>query len=384
MDLIGVKSEGATIIDSDGRVFIDCIAGYGLFNLGHNHPRIIFALKKQLDSKELFTGPFITETQVNLARKLAEIVPGDLECSFVCNSGSEAIDSAIKLARLCNGKKEIITAKNSFHGFTFGALSASGISGFKKHFEPMVPGFLHVPFNDIDSLKEAITPETSAILLEPIQHEAGIAIPSNDYLKVVRELCDENKIIFILDEIKTGMGKTGTMFACEYFDVVPDILVLGKSLGGGLLPIGALVARKEIWKKFGLSFAMSASSFAGNSMTCSAAFETIDVIRNGRLLDDCKNNSRIFLEMLKHHQERFPEIIESAEGLGLLIGIQTTKPMLAFKMVKSLVEQNVLAIAAFGKPSVVMIEPPLVISMEQIEKVLKAILFFCERMTKGE
>jgi len=382
MDRVGVKAEGVFIYDSKGTGYLDCVGGYGIFNLGHNHPDLTESLKDQIDKKEPYTKPFITEIQIKLAEKLAAVTPGDLECSFFCNSGSEAIDSAIKLARLCTGKKEIITAKNAFHGYTFGALSASGISSFKKLFEPLVPGIVQVPFTDIQAVKKAVTPETSAVLLEPVQHEAGIAIPSDSYLKDVRKLCDDKNILMILDEIKTGFGKTGRMFACEHFDVVPDILVLGKSLGGGLMPVGAIIANRKVWRKFGLSFPMSASSYAGNALASRVALETINIIQEYNLIHECARNGKEFLEQLKHCKRRYPDIIRSVKGIGLLIGIETQKPAIATGMVKAFFQSGIIALPAYGSASVIMIEPPLIITFDQLNRVLLSIEHFCEKSVK--
>jgi len=382
LNRIAVKAEGATITDSAGRTYIDCVGGYGLFNLGHNHPEIIQGLKEQLDKKELFTKPLITEAPVKFAEKLAEISPESLSCSFVCNSGSEAIDSAMKLARLHKGKQEIITAINSFHGYTFGALSASGILSFKKLFEPMVPGVLHVPFGDIKALENMVSSDTAAILLEPMQHEAGIFLPPKDYFQQVRRICEKNDIILILDEIKTGCGKTGRMFAFEHSGVVPDILVLGKSLGGGLMPIGALIAKKRLWRKFGLSFPMSASSFAGNTLASCAALLTLQLIQRENIIEECEKKGDLLLDQLQRCAEKYPAILKSVKGLGLLIGIETVRAKNTMGLAKEMVQQGVLTAPAFGNPSVLMIEPPLIISREQIHQVLEAFEVVCKKMRK--
>jgi putrescine aminotransferase len=379
LDRVAVKAEGVLINDAEGKTYIDCVGGYGLFNLGHNHPEILRALTDQLSEKQLFTKPFITEISVRLAEHLSKITPGDLDCSFLCNSGSEAIDSAIKLARLHQGKGQIIAAENSFHGYTYGALSASGIPSFKRFFEPMVPEIVHVPYGDIDALKQTISATTAAILLEPIQHEAGISLPRKSYLRAVRQLCDDKDVILILDEIKTGFGKTGYMFACEYFGIVPDILVVGKSLGGGLVPVGGLIAKKSLWKKFGLSFPMSASSFAGNTLACRAALATIQIIHKEKLLNNCRQKGAFFLQKLDENVKRYPSILKAVNGLGLLIGIETVSPQTALSLAKEMIRQRVLMVPAFGNPSVLMIEPPLVISFEQIEEVLRCFETACER-----
>ncbi len=379
---IAVRAEGSVITDSKGRTFIDCIGGYGLFNLGHNHPAIIHAISDQLNERQLFTKPLITEIPVMLAESLSKITPGDLTCSFICNSGSEAIDSAIKLARLHSGKRQIIAAENSFHGYTFGALSASGISAFKRFFEPMVPDIVHVPFGDIKSLKKIVSDATAAVLLEPVQHEAGVFLPPEGYFQEVQKICDEKGIILILDEIKTGFGRTGEMFTCQQFDIVPDILVLGKSLGGGLMPIGSVIAKKSLWKKFGLSFPMSASSYAWNILACRAAITTIKIILESDLLKDCKRKGRFLLREFRSYVKKYPKVLKSVSGIGLLIGIETVSPRITFELSRGMIQQGILAITTFGNSSVLMIEPPLIISFEQIKKIIHALDLVCERISR--
>jgi len=377
LNKVAAKAQGATITDSDGKTYIDCVGGYGLFNLGHNNPDIIESLSDQLQEQQLLTKPLISEVQVRLAECIEKITPGDLRCSFILNSGSEAIDCAIKLARLHKGGKTIITAQKSFHGHTFGALTASGIPSFKRAFQPLLPGFISVPFGDIEALKQSIKVDTGAILIEPIQHEAGIHLPPDGYLKKVRELCDEHDLILILDEIKTGFGKTGRMFACEHYDVVPDILVLGKSLGGGLIPAGAVVAKSHLWKRFGLSFPMSASSYGGNVLACRVGLSTIRYIQEGNLLADCEEKGKMLLRSLRDCVSEYPNILKSVEGLGLLIGIETKSGKVALDLAKEMIRRGIIMVPAFGNSSVLMVEPPLVISLQQIRTVVDSFAAAC-------
>lgn len=377
LNKVAVKAQGATITDSEGNTYIDCVGGYGLFNLGHNNPDIIESLADQLKEQQLLTKPLISEVQVRLAECVEKITPGELSCSFILNSGSEAIDCAIKLVRLHKRGKTIITAQKSFHGHTFGALTASGIPSFKRAFEPLLPGFISVPFGDIEALNESITVDTGAVLIEPIQHEAGILLPPDDYLKRVRELCDEYDLILILDEIKTGFGKTGRMFACEHYDVVPDILVLGKSLGGGLIPTGAVVAKSQLWKRFGFSFPMSASSYAGNVLACRAGLSTIRYIHEGSLLADCKEKGKMLLRSLRDCVGEYPNILQSAAGIGLLIGIETRSGKIALELAKEMIRRGIIMVPAFGNSSVLMVEPPLVISFQQIHTVVDSFAAAC-------
>jgi putrescine aminotransferase len=382
LDRIAVKAEGATITDSAGKTYIDCVGGYGLFNVGHNNPEIVQALTEQLAQQQLLTKPFISEIQVQMAESLAQLAPGDLCCSFILNSGSEAIDCAIKLVRLQRGGKTIITAQRSFHGHTFGALTASGIPSFKRAFQPLLPGFANVPFGDIEALKRSVSEDTAAVLIEPVQHEAGLVLPPGDYLQKVRNLCDEHDLIFILDEIKTGFGKTGCMFACEHYDVVPDVLVLGKSMGGGVIPSGAVVATQDLWKRFGLSFPMSASSFAGNVLVCRAGLSTIEYIQRGRLLEDCVEKGKLLLRSFSDYVKEYPEILRSAKGLGLLIGIETQGGKIALELAQAMIRRGVLVVPAFGNSSVLMVEPPLVISFQQVRAVVDVFAEACAEVSR--
>jgi putrescine aminotransferase len=377
LNKVAAKAQGATITDSDGKTYIDCVGGYGLFNLGHNNPDIIESLTDQLKEQHLLTKPLISEVQVRLAECIEKITPGDLSCSFILNSGSEAIDCAIKLVRLHKGGKTIVTAQKSFHGHTFGALTASGIPSFRRAFQPLLPGFISVPFGDIEAIKQSITVDTGAILIEPIQHEAGIHLPPDGYLKKVRELCDQHDLILILDEIKTGFGKTGRMFACEHYDVVPDILVLGKSLGGGLIPAGAVVAKSHLWKRFGLSFPMSASSYGGNVLACRVGLSTIRYIQEGNLLADCEEKGKMLLRSLRDYVSEYPNILKSVEGLGLLIGIETKSGKVALDLAKEMIRRGIIVVPAFGNSSVLMVEPPLVISLQQIRGVVDSFAAAC-------
>ena len=380
---VAVKAQGATITDSDGKTYIDCVGGYGLFNLGHNNPDIIESLTDQLKEQQLLTRPLIGEVQVRLAECIEKITPGDLSCSFILNSGSEAIDCAIKLVRLHKGGKTIITAEKSFHGHTFGALTASGIQSFKRAFQPLLPGFISVPFGDINALKKSITGDTGAVLIEPIQHEAGVLIPPDGYLQNVRKLCDEHDLILILDEIKTGFGKTGRMFVCEHYDVVPDILVLGKSLGGGLIPTGAVVAKSQLWKRFGLSFPMSASSYAGNVLACRAGLSTIRYIQEGNLLADCVEKGKMLLRSLRDFVSEYPNVLQSVEGLGLLIGIETKSGKIALELAKEMIRQGIIMVPAFGNSSILMVEPPLVITLQQIRAVVDSFAAACVNVSSA-
>ncbi len=380
IDGVAVRAVEAVITDSNGKSYIDCTAGYGLFNLGHNHPELIRALVDQLMSEQPLTRPLISHVQVEMGERLAAATPGELECVFLCNSGSEAIDNAIKLARLYTRKSRIIAAEGSFHGYTYGALSATGIPKLRNNFGPLLPDIVHIPYGDSNALEKAMTQETAAVLLEPIQHEAGVYIPPSEYLKTVRELCTDNGVLLILDEVKTGFGKTGNLFACEDSGLVPDILVLGKSLGGGLIPCGAIVSTQAIWKKFSLSFSMSASSFAGNTLASRAAITALEIYQRDECMLNCRKKGKLFMTHLSALVTRYPALLTKITGKGLLIGIRTSNPRTAFSLSRLLVERGVLAMPAFGQGAELMIEPPLVITDGQISEVVNAIDDACQTL----
>ena len=380
LDYAAVRAEQATITDSSGREYIDCSGGYGICGIGHNHPELIAAMTGQLQGNHTTNRPFISEISVRLAESLAGMVPIDDAFTFFCNSGSEAVDSAIKLARLRRGKKKILSAQNSFHGYTLGALSVSGIPSFKRLFEPLLPEISHIPYNDIASLREAMTAEVAALILEPMQHEAGVVVPDSAYFQEVRCICDEAGALLIMDEIKTGCGRTGRMFASEHYGISPDMILLGKSLGGGIMPIGALVARRSCFKKFSLSFSMSASSYAGNSMACQAAYTTLQILQRDGLIQDVARKGDMIIERMGALVNRFNNILQSVTGRGLLIGLETRDAKVAHQMVREMTREGVIVLPAFARPSVLMIEPPFVISDAQIVHLLKSIENVCSRV----
>jgi putrescine aminotransferase len=368
----GHHSEGATIIDSSGNTFIDCTSGFGIGNVGHNNPVIVKAIIDQLNRNEVNSKPFINKIQIELADLLKSITPGELECSYLFNSGSEAIENALKLVRLYKGGKKIISMRDSFHGYTLGALSASGVNSFRKSFEPLLPGFEQVSYGIIEEIYDLKENEIGAILIEPIQHDAGVKMPPLDYLIQVRRYCDEKNIILILDEVITGIGKTGFMFASEYFQIVPDILVIGKSLGAGLIPIGAIIVRKNLWQRFGLSFPMSASSYGGNSLACRAAIETINFIQENNILDSVKQKERLLLIQLNNLRDKYPEIILSITGMGMMYGMEIINKKTAARIIKEMIKNNVIVYQSFGNANIIMVEPPLVISVQQISMIIEA------------
>ncbi len=323
LPLLIVKGRGNRIYDRDGREYMDFVSGLAVNNLGHCNPRVTVAFQKQAQRLVHTSNLFYTEPQIHLARLLVENSFADKV--FFCNSGAEANEAAIKLVRKYsndkgNGRYEIITAYNSFHGRTMATITATGQERFHKGFEPLVPGFSYVPYNDADAVEKAITDKTAAILVEPIQGEGGVNVPDEDYLKRLRKICDANGILLVLDEVQTGIGRTGRLFAYQHSGIEPDIMTLAKGLGNGL-PIGAMLAKDPIAQAF--TPGTHASTFGGTPLVCSAAIEVIKTLTEDEmLLDNCRRMGKYLTEELNRLKEKHPKIIRNVRGKGLLIGME--------------------------------------------------------------
>ncbi len=317
------KGRGCVLYAEDGKEYLDFVAGIAVNVLGHCHPRVVVALQKQAQRLIHVSNLYHIEPQIRLAKLLVQNSFADKV--FFCNSGAEANEAAIKLARkyakehLGEDRYEIITAYNSFHGRTLAALTATAQEKFHKGFEPLVPGFKYIPYNDIEALKKAITPKTCAVLLEPIQGEGGVRIPDKDYLKNVREICTSSGILLILDEVQTGMGRTGKLFAYEHFGIEPDIITLAKGLGGGV-PIGAVLATEKVSASF--TPGTHASTFGGNPLVTQTALATMEtILEDNILLNECRRLGNYFIDKLNKLKEAFPDIVVDVRGMGLMIGV---------------------------------------------------------------
>lgn len=367
---------GAVIKDSSGRQYIDCIGGYGNLNIGHNHPRVVEAVIHALKSGGPSGWPFISQSHVQLTERLTELAPRGLDRCLIVNSGAEAVDSALKLVRLASGRSGVICCHGGWHGFTVGALSVSE-PDMCRSFGPLLPGIHRVPYGDTQAIAEAISPEVGAIIVEPIQSERGAITPPGGYLKDLTAICAASDTLLILDEIKTGMGKTGKMFACEHERAEPDILLVGKSLGAGITPIGAMVAKRKWWTKFGLSFAMSSSSSAGNSIACITGVATLDVIQSENLCANAEHQGRRLRLTLADLSRTYPDLIRKVTGQGLLLGLHITSRKIAYEIVAHCVRCGVLLMPAFLDRACILIEPPLCINDTQIDEVIWALQQAC-------
>jgi acetylornithine/LysW-gamma-L-lysine aminotransferase len=360
--IVITKGKGALVWDINGKEYIDCTGSYGVCIVGHSHPKIVEAIKKQAETLISCHGTFYNDARSEFLQKITQIAPKGLDKIFLSNSGSEAIECAIKLARKFSGKPEIIAMMGAFHGKTMGALSATWDKKYREPFKPLVPEFKHVPPDDLEKVREAITEKTAAILVEPIRGESGIRVPPNGYLQGLRKICNEENILLIFDEVQTGFGRTGKIFACEHWGVIPDIICLAKSIAGGL-PIGVTISKKDIMSS--LKIGEHSSTFGGSPLVCAAACAAIDVLIEEKLPERAAALGSYFKEKLEVLQTQH-RIIREVRGLGLMIGVELRFDVLNI-IIKSM-NKGVLILDA-GR-NVLRFLPPLVIEKEHIDHVI--------------
>lgn len=375
MGLEGVEqsADGCYVTDSNGQRYLDCLGGPGVFTMGHRHPRIVEAVTRQLAKMPLSSHVLLNPRQAELAERLAAITPGELQYSFFGNSGAEAVEGALKLARAYAGKPKFVAAQGGFHGKTFGALSASGREVYKKPFYPLLPEFVHVPFGDEPALAEAVDEQTAAVILEPIQCEAGIIIPPEGYLVAARGICDAAGALLILDEIQTGLGRTGKMFASDWENVCPDIMTLGKALGGGVMPIGAFIARPPIWEIFRENPLVHSSTFGGNPLACAAALAALEVIEEEDLTEKAARRGGQLEEGIRQVAAQYGQMIVEVRAQGLLVGVEFTDSDIGGLVIAALAQRNILTGFALNEPKVIKFEPPATITAPQIDQVIAAL-----------
>lgn len=391
-----VRAEGVQVWDDTGEEYLDFLGGYGALNFGHNHPHISEAVQQAAKLPNILQAALGT-LYAALAHNLAQITPKGLCRTFFGNSGAEAVEGSLKLARAASGKKRIIYCEGSFHGKTLGALSVTGKSKYQEPFRPLIPGCEPVPYGDIRALEEKLKEgDVAAFIIEPIQGEGGIHVPEQGYFSQVRELCTQYETFLIIDEIQTGFARTGTIFACEYEGVIPDIMCLGKSLGGGIMPISAFTTTEEIWDRaFGgpERCALHTSTFGGNARACAAGIAAIEVMLEDDLASQARGKGSYLLDGLKQLQEKYPAFIKEVRGRGLMIGVEFNKLSGGFlnKITKGklneIVEEYLAALVAgelmnkyhiitaytLNNPNVIRFEPPLTVSKEQMDRLLSAL-----------
>ena len=360
-----IKGEGCYIYDADGNKILDMFPGWAVSGIGHCHPKVVEAIRRQAGLLLHVDNTFYSEPQGQLAKLLSERAFGGK--SFFCNSGAEANEAAMKLARLYTAKEKykFITAEGSFHGRTFATVTATAQPKYHEGFLPLLPGFVYVPFNDIAALEKVFSDEIAAVMVEPIQGEGGINVATKEYLAAIRRLCDKNGAVMILDEVQTGVGRTGKWFAYQHYDIEPDIMTMAKSLGGGVA-IGAMMAKEEI--AAALVPGKHASTFGGNALACAAAIGVIEAIEEGKLLENTVRMGQYAKEKLQQlKQKHF--IIDHIRGTGLMIGIQLTGP--GKEIVDKCLEKG-LRINCTNN-TILRFMPPMIVSKEQIDDAIDII-----------
>ncbi len=354
--IVFVRGEGATLWDADGMAYLDCAAGHGAANLGHGQPKVAAAIARQAGTLITLFETFPNDQRAALMEKMAALMPG-MDRVFFCNSGTEAVEAALKFSRLSTGRTGIVATMRAFHGRTFGSLSATFNKKYHAGFEPLVPGFSHIQYNNLEMLDKALGPETAAFILEVIQGEGGIYVADADYLQAARRLCTERGVLLIVDEIQSGFGRTGKMFAVQHSGVTPDLLCMAKSMAGGL-PMGAVLIGPAVKN---LVPGAHGSTFGGNPLACAAALAVLDVIEEEHLCDQAAEKGEYLMGELRKIES---PLVREIRGKGLMIGIELKQKVVPY--LRALQDRRVLALNA-GMTTIRLL-PPLVITYAQINQ----------------
>ncbi len=372
-----VKAKGIYLYDKKGNPYMDLIAGIGVSNIGHCHPAVVKAVQQQAETYMhlMVYGEYVQTPQVKFAENLAAILPENLHCSYFVNSGAEAVEGAMKLAKRFTGRAEIIACKNSYHGSTQGALSLMGNEEFKQNYRPLLPEVKFISYNVLADL-ELITNKTAAVFVETIQGEAGIRTPEKNYLKTLREKCTLTGALLVLDEIQCGFGRTGKMFAFEHYNIVPDILLLAKSIGGGM-PIGAFVSSTQIMSVFTENPILGhITTFGGHPVSCAAGLATLQTILKQKLYEKAEEKGKLFLELLRH------QAVKQIRGKGLMIAVEFDSYQTNKRVIDSCLADGLITDWFLHCSNSMRIAPPLIISKKEIEKACRIILKNIESVYK--
>lgn len=366
-----------TFQDLHGNEFIDCLGGFGIYTAGHRNPMVVEAVQAQLQRYALHSQELLDPLRGYLAKLVAMITPGDLQYAFFTNGGAEAVEMALKLARLASGKHYFISTVNGFHGKSMGALTMTGKSTYREPYLPIVHGVQHVEYGNADAAEAAIKNliavgnTVAAMIVEPIQGEAGIVIPPPDYLQRLRKVCDEYGVFLIIDEIQTGMGRTGSLWACEEAGMVPDILIFGKAFGGGVMPITGIVARPHLWveKMLENPWILGSPTFGGNPLACAAAIAAIKFTVENDLPGQIRQKGTYLLGKLRELQKKY-DILRDVRGKGFLIGLEYPSPEIGWAVSKGLFKRGVMTGGTLNNSKVNRIEPPGILSFETIDTIV--------------
>ncbi|MDD6647782.1 MAG: putrescine aminotransferase [Firmicutes bacterium] len=384
------EDEGDVFRDLNGTEFIDCLGGFGIFACGHGNPEIRKTVQAQLNRYALHSQELVDPLRGYLAKILGLCTPGDLQYSFFCNGGAEAVEMALKLARLATGGRWYISTIGAFHGKSMGAISMGGKGAYREDYIPMVQQVQHVEYGNAAATEAAVKnlqtvgEKVAAIIVEPIQGEAGVIIPPDGYLKQLREIADKYGVCLIFDEIQTGLGRTGTLWRCEYEGVTPDIMTFGKASSGGLVPITGIIARPWTYEKSGVGtgqegkmfdnpWILGSPTFGGNPLACSAFISTIKYMLENDIPGQSKAKGDYYLAGLKKLQEKYPTVLKEFRGSGMLICMEFPEAEVGYEVTKNLFARNVMTAGTLVNAKTVRIEPPITQAYETIDKVLAAL-----------
>jgi putrescine aminotransferase len=370
------SGQGAILRDLLGREYIDCLGGYGIFSAGVNHPKIVKAVTDQLTRMALNSQELLEPWRAALAKVLAQVTPGDLQNSFFINNGTDAIEGAIKLARLYTKRSTFISTLGGFHGKSMGSLSLMGKASFREPFQPGLQDVRFIPYGDADALEaelrrsEAVGVRIAGVVLEPVQGEAGGVVPPDDFLPRARDLCTAYGALLIADEIQTGMGRTGKMWGVDHWNVVPDIMCLGKSIGGGVMPLSAFIANATVWEVMIPNPIIHSTTFGGNPLACAAGLAAIQVTLEEDLPGQAAAKGEFLLRELASLQAKYPQVLTEAHGKGLLIGMEFPVQEIGWQVAAGLFKRGVLVAGTYSRAQVIRIEPALGIPMELLKEML--------------
>ncbi len=369
-----VDAAGCYLKTAEGRVLLDMISGIAVSNLGHCHPKVVEAVKRQIDrfAHVDVYGRFTLPPQVEIARRLASVTPGDLDVAFLTSTGTEATEGALKLARKYTGRPGFVAFERSFHGRTFGSLSVTWREEWRKPFEPLLQPVRFVPFDDLEAAADAIDSDIAAVIVEPVQGEGGVRIPSDGFLPGLRELCSDRGALLICDEVQGAMGRAGHWFACQNWQVTPDVITMAKAFGGGL-PLGAFVSTAEIFSTFLDPPLSHLTTFGGNPVSCSAAIAAFDVISEEGLVERASELARHLRNGLRSVQQARPGTLVGIRGIGLWYAFDVDPPQLAQPLVEEMARRGVVVGSMLNSAGTVRVAPPLVIERSEIDRFIEVL-----------
>ena len=374
------QDEGAYCYGLNGEKFIDCLGGFGIYTCGHRNPEILDVVKAQLDHQALHSQELLDPLRGYLAKAMADITPGDLQYCFFTNGGAEAVEMALKLARIATGGRWVISTVGAFHGKTMGAVSMGGKGTYRTPYLPMIQQVQHVEYGVAEDVEKAIRnlqavgEKVAAVILEPIQGEAGIIVPPKGYLQRVREICDETGVALIFDEIQTGMGRTGTMWRCQAEGVTPDIMTYGKAFGGGILPITGIICKPKMWVQELIDnpWLLGSPTFGGNPVCCSAALATIQYMLEHDVPGQCRDKGALLKKGLEDMAAKYPTVVKEVRGVGMMLAVEFYSDEIGYEFSKEMYNHKVIIAGTLNNAETIRFEPPGVLTEEEIATVIQA------------